>query len=102
MCATGKTLATSWIHWGASAIGKKTPDRKMIGNIVMFATAGADSALRTKLDAARPSELMQSAPSSTVNSAAGIRPGLIDTSKKTIPTITRNRTEQEPVMITEI
>src|SRR5262245_14378212 len=73
--ATGKTSASCWIQLGASLIGKNTPDKKMIGNIVRLATIGADSALRTKLATARPRALRQVAPSSVVTTAAGIRPG---------------------------
>ena len=99
--ATGKMFATSWIHCGASPIGKKTPERKISGNIVMLEIAGADSALRMKLATARPSELMQSPPSSTATTAAGISRGSIETSKASIPTTTRSSTEQKPVMIAE-
>ena len=99
--AIGKTLATSWTHCGAWPIGKKTPERKISGNIVMLETSGADSALRTKLTTARPSELRQSPPSSTATTAAGISRGSIETSKAIIPITTSSTTETNPVTIAE-
>ena len=99
--ATGKMLATSWIHCGASPIGKNTPERKISGNIVMLETAGADSALRMKLATARPSELMQRPPRRTATTAAGISCGSIETPKATIPTTIRSSTEPNPVTIAE-
>ena len=54
-----------------------------------------------KLATASPSELMHRPPRRTATIAAGIRRGSIETSKTSIPTTTKNRTEQKPVMIAE-
>jgi len=101
-CATGSTSATRWIQSGAPVSGKNTPERKMTGNIVMLATAGADSALETKVETASPSALSAVPPSTRVTSAAGISRGSIETPKNAMPTTTSSTTLAIPETIAEI